>query len=97
MKKKLYVFLILCVFSTVLKTSLKARFYKKDAADWTQFVGVDQFDALYFIKDEALYKKKNKILSYSNLQLGEIDQVQIFNTLKIAVLHKAQNSVVLLG
>ena len=76
--KNFNLFLILLVFSTVQsQQSIEARFVKKTKADWEYFVGVDQFDALYFIKDETLYKKqKNKIQSYSNLQLGEIDNVQ---------------------
>ena len=96
--KNFNLFLILLVFSTVQsQQSIEARFVKKTKADWEYFVGVDQFDALYFIKDETLYKKqKNKIQSYSNLQLGEIDHVQVFNTLKIVAFHKDQNTVVLL-
>ena len=77
--------------------SIEARFVKKTKVDWELFVGIDQFDALYFIKDKTLYKKqKNKIQSYSNLQLGKIDYVQAFNTLKIVAFHKDQNTVVLL-
>lgn len=97
MKKLSVLILFLCVSLGYAQKSLKADFLKKTAADWTQFVGVDRFEALYFLENKALYKKKgDNTLSYSNLQFGGIDQVQIFNTLKIAVLHKAQNSVVLL-
>jgi hypothetical protein len=89
--------LFLCATTVYAQKSLEVRFLKKTTADWTQFVGIDSFEALYYIKNKTLYKKKKEnVLSYSNLQFGEIDQVQIFNTLKIAVLHKAQNSVILL-
>ena len=77
--------------------SLEARFLEKTNFDGEYFMGVDQYDSFYFIDDETLYKKNvNRIQSYSNLQLGAIDQVQLFNALKIVVLHKQQNSVVLL-
>ena len=91
-------FLILLIFNAAQsQQSTEAHFVKKTKADWEQFFGVDQFDALYFIEDETLYKKqKNKIQSYSNLQLGKIDYVQVFNTLKIVAFHKDQNTVVLL-
>ena len=96
--KNLNLFLILFIVNTVYsQQSLEARFLKKIKADWDHFVGVDQFDALYFIENETLYKKENKkIQTYSNLQLGKIDHVQVFNTLKIVAFHKNQNTVVLL-
>ena len=96
--KNLNLFLLLLMFNTAQsQQSIEARFLKKTKVDWEQFVGVDQFDVLYFIKDKTLYKKqKNKIQSYSNLQLGKIDYVQVFNTLKIVAFHKDQNTVVLL-
>jgi hypothetical protein len=96
--KNFNLFLILLIFNTAQsQQSVEARFLKKTKVDWEYFVGVDPFDAFYFIDNETLYKnQKNKIQSYSNLQLGKIDHVQVFNALKIVVVHKPQNTVVLL-
>ena len=79
------------------QSDLSVQFLKKTSVDWDHFVGVDPFDALYYIKNQSLVKDNNgKVQQYSNLQLGAIDHVNIFNTLKIVVHYKDFNSVVLL-
>ena len=81
----------------VAQNPIQVRLLKKEKVEWSNFVGVDRFDSRYYIKNTALERNQGgNIQSYSNLQLGKIDQVHVFNALKIAVLHKNFNSVVLL-
>jgi len=70
---------------------------KTTKIDMDYFVGVDAFQGCYYIKNQTLFLTKTGVLqNYANLQLGAISQVEIFNALKIAVLHRNFNTVVLL-
>ncbi len=65
--------------------------------DATNFVGTDNTDNYYYIKNNVLYKKTKKDLkTYANLHLGKIDRVDITNAFKIMVFYKDFNSIVLL-
>lgn len=71
--------------------------YKSEKLDMDYFVGVDPFEGRYFVKNQTLFlNKAGGIQNYANLQLGPIHQIEIFNALKIAVLHRNFNTVVLL-
>ena len=84
-------------FAVIGQKSIVTNLIKKEKVSQRCFVGIDRFESLYYLKGDALEKKTaSNLQSYSNLQLGKIDQVHIFNALKIAVLHKNFNSVVLL-
>ncbi|MDA9760572.1 hypothetical protein N9C87_04410 [Flavobacteriaceae bacterium] len=97
MKKLSFLTLTLFLCTVQAQDYLEAKFLKKTKTEWNDFVGVDRFDKYYFIQDNTLYNKRDeKIQSYSNLQLGEINEVQVFNALKVVILHKRQNTVVLL-
>ena len=96
---KRYYFLLLLSFTPVIcaQDNVELKLIKKELIKIDKFFGVDRFDYYYYLKNNALEKKLDKkLLSYSNLQLGEIDQVKIFNALKIAVLHKDFNTLVLI-
>ena len=96
--KKFFVYsILLFVVGVMAQNPIQVRLIKKEKVEWSNFVGVDRFNSRYYIKNGAIEKNQyGNIQSYSNLQLGKIDQVHIFNALKIAVLHKNFNSVVLL-
>ena len=97
MKKFVVCLLFLCSMGVAAQNPIQVRLLKKEKLNCSNFVGVDRFDSRYYIKNSALEKDQDgNIQSYSNLQLGKIDQVHVFNALKIAVLHKNFNSVVLL-
>ncbi len=65
--------------------------------DADTFVGVDDFSALYFIKNNALFKKSGtNTYQFSSLQLGTIASVDIINPLKISVFYRDSNTVVIL-
>jgi len=61
------------------------------------FIGVDNFENYYYIKNNTLYKKTaQKNYSYTNTQLGKITSVDITNPLKILLFYKDFNTVILL-
>ncbi|MEZ7504113.1 hypothetical protein [Flavobacterium sp. Arc2] len=61
------------------------------------FIGYDQFDFYYYIKDNVLHKTNNKeSLEYKNTSLGKIAKVDIKNPLKIVLFYENFNIVVLL-
>lgn len=62
-----------------------------------RFVGVDEFNNLYYIDENILYKKTSKkIFSYSNIELGAIRSVNIQNPFKIILFYADFNSVIIL-
>ena len=96
--KKYYIFIFI-VFKTILyaQNSVQLKLVKTERIKVDNLLGVDRFDSYYYLNNNAFEKKQiHKIFSYSNLQLGKIDQVKIFNALKIALLHKDFNTIVLL-
>jgi hypothetical protein len=65
--------------------------------DANEFIGIDNLEQVYYIKDNTLYKKTaSKVFSFSNLHLGKITSVDIINPMKIIVFYKDFNSVILL-
>ncbi|PKH67109.1 hypothetical protein CXF59_14555 [Flavobacterium sp. ALD4] len=61
------------------------------------FIGYDQFDFYYYIKDNALYKIKGTTsLEYKNPSLGKITKIDIQNPLNIVLFYENFNVVILL-
>lgn len=61
------------------------------------FVGVDEFENLYYINDNILYKKTAKeLLSYSNIESGKLSMVNIQNPFKIILFYADFNAVIIL-
>ena len=61
------------------------------------FVGLDNFQNIYFTKDRVLYKNgKDGNFKYNALQLGRLTSVDIINPLKIVLFFQDTNTVVLL-
>lgn len=60
-----------------------------------EFIGVNMFDDLFFIKDNTLFKDTSKgAYSYKNVQLGRINNVGIVNALQSSVFYKDFNAFV---
>lgn len=79
--------------SQELSTSLS----DKTALNADQFIGVDDFDNLYFIQENILYKKTaSRQFSYSNVDLGKLTSVHIQNPFKIVLFYADFNSAVIL-
>ncbi|MCF6350171.1 MAG: hypothetical protein L3J23_03950 [Flavobacteriaceae bacterium] len=65
--------------------------------DADTFIGIDNQENIYYIKNNILYKKMNsKTITYSNLHLGKISSIDIINPLKIVVFYKNFNSIIIL-
>ena len=92
--------LITMLFVTAIliaQNPVELNLIKKDKVNWSKFMGQDRFESKYYLIGDDLEKlSKSEIVSYSNIQFGEIDQVDIFNSLKIALLHKNYNTIAIL-
>ncbi len=65
--------------------------------DADKFVGFDDLDNLYYIKDNVLFKKnRTELWQYKNIYLGEINLVNIKNSLKIILFYENFNTIVML-
>ncbi|MFT4699288.1 MAG: hypothetical protein ACI9SJ_002454 [Flavobacteriaceae bacterium] len=61
------------------------------------FIGIDNYQNLYFVKDNVINKEgKEGDFIYNDLQLGEIASIDIINPLKIIVFYEDTNTVVML-
>ena len=79
------------------QTTLSAKLIESTPFEWGRFAGVDQFESLYYLKSKALFKENSQgSQSYSDLSKGAITAVSTFNMLKLALLFKDFNSVILL-
>ena len=89
--------LLLVSFSIVAQKPVDAIFIKETPLKAKTFIGVDNFNAMYVIDKDVLYKKDNaKTISYNNLQLGSITSANVSNPLKINVFYRDFNTVVIL-
>jgi len=62
-----------------------------------QFIGVDSYNNLYYLKGRALFKAgNNQSIQFSDLRLGEISMVDILNPLKITVFYAETQTAVIL-
>lgn len=61
------------------------------------FVGLDEFENLYYINNNILFKKNNKEeISYSNILLGKLTSVNIQNPFKLILFFADFNAVIIL-
>ena len=62
-----------------------------------RFVGADELGNLFYMKGQAFYRKSGeRVFSFSNVDLGEISQVDTGNPFKILLFYRDFNSVILL-
>ncbi|TYB78274.1 hypothetical protein [Bizionia myxarmorum] len=60
-------------------------------------IGVDNFGTKYYETNNVFYKKTDeKTINYSNVQLGQLTSVDVFNPLKIILYYKDFNTVIIL-
>ncbi|MBP2283313.1 hypothetical protein H4V97_001631 [Flavobacterium sp. CG_23.5] len=65
--------------------------------DCDQFLGYDPFGFYYFIKNNVLFKVKEKqSFEYKNVSLGRITKVDLLNPLTIVLFYENFNTVILL-
>lgn len=96
MQKLFFIITFLCAL-VVNAQEYRLELRDEQPLDADTFVGVDDFNALYYIKDNTIFKK-NETNSYqfSALQLGTIASVDIVNPLKISVFYRDSNTVIIL-
>jgi len=99
MKFILSIFLFLgCIFAHAQKTDtiIEPEFIKSTTLNADRFIGIDDFNNLYYIKNNTFYKKTSQnTYNYTNTQLGEITSVDIKNPLKIILFYKNFNTVLI--
>lgn len=79
------------------ETTLKFQLEKKEVFEKVEFIGVDNFDYHYSLKENTITKiGRSKIYEYNNIQLGNVFSVDMTNALKVVVFYKDQNTVVIL-
>ncbi|MBT8267242.1 MAG: hypothetical protein KJO41_01060 [Bacteroidia bacterium] len=89
--------LILCVVSVTLSAQTTITLEKKVHLDVKTLIEIDHHKTNYFIEDISLVKMDGeKRYDYSNVQLGEMTSVNVFNPLKINVFYTDFNSVLIL-
>lgn len=91
-------FLLLFLFGlSVEAQGLKTEFMRKFIVEADSFVGIDEFQSIYYISDNVLYKKTDKkVFSFSHPELGRIHKVNIQNPFKIILFYADFNAAILL-
>ncbi|WP_299679446.1 hypothetical protein [uncultured Dokdonia sp.] len=90
-------FFLVCFQSITLGQSYTVAKLKEVPLQCDSFIGVDNFQNLYYTSKSTLFKKSDTdIIEYAALNLGEITSVDIINPLKLTVFYKDSNTVVIL-
>jgi len=96
MRYSIILFCFLCGFK-IAAQEVKTSFIKKEALNAAVFYGVDTFENTYYSTNNILFKKTpTKIYQYTNLALGNINSVSIYNPLELVVFYKDFNSIIIL-
>lgn len=85
------------LFGTSFAQELSAEFIERFEISAERYVGVDDFDNLYYVNGNILYKKTpSKLFSYSNVALGTLEKVDMSNPFKVILFYPDFNAVILL-
>jgi hypothetical protein len=96
MQKIAFILLWLSCFP-IIAQEINASLFLKTPLDAEIFIGVDDFQNLYYINNNILYKQnKHNIFSYINVSLGKIAMVYIQNSFKLIVFYADFNAVMIL-
>jgi len=96
MKNIAFILLWLSCFP-IISQEINAPFILKTPLEAEIFIGVDEFQNLYYINNNILYKQgANKTFSYSNVSLGKIAMVNIQNPFKLILFYADFNAVMIL-
>ncbi|WP_290699684.1 hypothetical protein [Lacinutrix sp.] len=95
--KLLHFILFLITFSAYAQNDIKSKLETTTEFKVDSIIGIDNFGTTFFTLNNTLIKKQeDKLLKYSNVQLGTITSANSFNPLKINVFYKAFNTVIIL-
>ena len=96
MKIVLYILILFLTFTSIAQ-QYNIKLLNEQPLDADTFVGVDDFSALYYIKNNTIFKKsETNTYQFSSLQLGTIASVDIVNPLKISVFYRDSNTTIIL-
>tara|TARA_R110000868_G_scaffold5985_6_gene34751 strand:- start:4576 stop:5409 length:834 start_codon:yes stop_codon:yes gene_type:complete len=95
--KTTFLIALLISFSIFSQEPIETTFIDETELKAETLINVDNFNTLYYIKNNVFYKKDAaKTISYNNLQLGNISSVDVFNPLKITLFYKDFNTAIIL-
>jgi hypothetical protein len=95
--KQLYYLLFLITFSALAQDNIKVELKNQIGFRADSIIGVDNFGTTFYTLNNTLIKQQeDKLLKYSNIQLGPITSANSFNPLKINVFYKAFNTITIL-
>lgn len=81
----------------VTAQAIKARLVSETELESDRFVGADELGNLFYLRGQVLYRKSGaRLFSFSNVDLGEITEVDASNPFKILLFYKDFNSVIIL-
>ncbi len=97
MKYTIYLFLFLTCSISAQKV-IETSFIKKTDFKTDRLIAIDNFGTRYFINNNVFNKKdpNQTVITYNNLQLGNITTANAFNPLKTNLFYKDFNSVIIL-
>ena len=76
---------------------IRTRLLSETELEADRFVGADELGNLFYMKGQAFYRKSgDRVFSFSNVDLGEISQVDMGNPFKILLFYRDFNSVIIL-
>lgn len=95
--KTYFLFTFLLFINISFAQEIQTEFISKTPLHADTFIGVDELDHVYYLKNNILFKKYDQdTINYSNVLLGKITSVNIQNPFKLVVFYKDFNSVILL-
>lgn len=93
MKHILFILLFISQFAIAQNWQLQ----QSVPLDADNFIGVDSYDYIYWVKDNMLYKQEgNKIYTFNDTLLGSIQSVDLTNPLTVLVFYYQSQTVVVL-
>lgn len=95
--KCLVFILIFCNFISFAQSETSLISIEKIPLKAEQFIGIDSYGELYFIKNRTLFKQtKTESIQFKDFQLGAIGSVDILNPLKITLFFPDYQTAVIL-
>lgn len=96
MKELFFILLSFC-FLSVQSQSISTEFITKSELIADTFIGVDEFNNVYYITDNILYKQTDKkLFSYSAINSGKLTGVNILNPFKVILFYADFNAAIIL-
>ncbi len=90
-------FLFFISVSLYAQDSIQAIQLENAPLNVQSIVGMDNFNTKYYTNNNVFYKKdETSTTNYSNIQLGEISLIEVYNPLKMVLFYKNFNTAIIL-